>query len=179
MIQTHNSTIREAYVFARAAHAAVDQRRKYTNEPYIVHPVEVFNLASKYTDDVAVLASCLLHDVVEDTGVEHSDVEQLFGTEIAKVVAGVTDVSKPGDGNRAARAAIDRAHVEAACERSQMVKAFDIISNVSSIAELDPTFAKVYLPEKKLVAEVLTKLPDRVYQHVNEFVQNLIDSKLS
>jgi (p)ppGpp synthase/HD superfamily hydrolase len=178
MIEPLTQIEQDAYIFASAAHAAVGQLRKYTNEPYIVHPVEVYCYAREFTTDSDVLAATLLHDVVEDTNVSIELVSQMFGPAIADIVAGVTDVSTLADGNRATRAAIDRNHVAAASEKSQIVKAFDIISNTSSIANLDRKFAAVYLPEKKKVAEVLTKLPDDLYKRLNEHVQKLIDTHL-
>ena len=62
--------VEKARVFATAAHAAVGQLRKYTFEPYIVHPAEVFAIVS--TVDGAteeMMAAAWLHDTVEDTGV--------------------------------------------------------------------------------------------------------------
>lgn len=44
-----------------------DQMRKYSSDPYIVHPIRVMKTCSHYTDDLQVLAAALLHDVLEDT----------------------------------------------------------------------------------------------------------------
>ncbi len=53
--------------FAKDAHAT--QMRKYTPEPYIVHPIRVMETCKKVTSDVTILAAALLHDVIEDTAV--------------------------------------------------------------------------------------------------------------
>jgi len=104
-----------------------------------------------------VIAAAHLHDVVEDTGVTHAEIEQEFGHEISVIVGWLTDVSTPADGNRAARKAVDRAHTSLAPAAAQNVKLADIISNVRSIVAHDPEFAKVYLAEKRLLLDVLTR----------------------
>jgi (p)ppGpp synthase/HD superfamily hydrolase len=145
-------------MFAHGAHFAVGQLRKYTNEPYIVHPAEVASIVATVPDATEeMLAAAWLHDVVEDTGVTLDQVHLLFGADVAKLVFWLTDVSKPEDGNRAARKAIDRAHIAAAPAAAQTVKLADLISNTKSIMAHDEKFAKVYLEEKKLLLEVMTK----------------------
>ena len=61
--------VSRAAAFAKAAHESIDQRRKYSNAPYIVHPEAVARTVSSVTDDVATIAAAWLHDVVEDTPV--------------------------------------------------------------------------------------------------------------
>jgi (p)ppGpp synthase/HD superfamily hydrolase len=141
-----------------AAHAAVGQKRKYTFEPYIVHPAEVAKIVAGVpgaTPDM--VAAAWLHDVVEDTGCTFTDIHMGFGIDIATLVQWLTDVSKPEDGNRAARKAIDRAHSAQAPAEAQTIKLADLISNSRSIVQHDPEFAKVYLEEKRLLLEVMTK----------------------
>ena len=58
-----------ARLFATAAHAAVGQLRKYTHEPYIVHPAEVASIVKTVAHTEAMIAAAWLHDTVEDTGV--------------------------------------------------------------------------------------------------------------
>ena len=150
--------VEHARMFAHGAHFAVGQLRKYTNEPYIVHPFEVAQIVATVPDATEeMIAAAWLHDVVEDTGVTLDQVHLLFGAEVAKLVFWLTDASKPEDGNRAARKAIDRAHIAKAPAAAQTVKLADLISNTKSIMEHDPEFAKTYLEEKRLMLEVMTK----------------------
>ena len=105
------SYIARAQAFCIAAHAAIGQRRKYTGEPYHIHPLEVSAIVSRTpgcTQEMIVAA--LLHDVVEDTHVTLDLIARQFGTVVAAYVEQLTDVSEPFDGNRAARKAIDLAH---------------------------------------------------------------------
>jgi len=84
--------LKRAYLVATQAH--IGQTRA-TNEPYIIHPLAVADtLLDMRLDDISI-ASALLHDVVEDSEdytVER--IEKMFGTEIAKIVEGVTKISK-------------------------------------------------------------------------------------
>ena len=146
-----------ARVFATAAHAAVDQLRKYTNEPYIVHPAEVVSIVRSVPHTPAMVAAAWLHDVVEDTGVTIETVRAEFGEEVADLVSWLTDVSRPEDGNRAHRKARDREHTAEAPAEAQTIKLADLISNSRSIMAHDAKFAETYLAEKRLLLEVMTR----------------------
>ena len=149
--------VEKARVFATAAHAAAAQLRKYTNEPYIVHPREVAGIVLQHGGSDVQIAAAWLHDVVEDTGVTIETIRTEFGTDVAELVGWLTDVSRPEQGNRATRKAIDRAHTAMAPAAAQTIKLADLISNCTSIVEHDATFAKTYLEEKRLLLEVLNK----------------------
>lgn len=149
-----------AKVFATTAHAGVGQLRKYSGDPYIVHPIRVADLVASYGGSDDMIAAAYLHDVVEDTDVDIDTIRDVFGDDIASIVCGLTDVSKPGDGNRAVRKAIDRDHSAAASREAQFVKCADIIDNSSDIADNDPSFWKVYKSEMKLLLDILDKVKD-------------------
>jgi len=149
--------VERARVFATAAHAAVGQVRKYTFEPYIVHPAEVAKIVKDAGGTEAMVAAAWLHDTVEDTGVTIETIRAEFGVEVAELVGWLTDVSRPEHGNRAHRKALDRAHSAAAPAEAQTVKLADLIANTRSIMAHDVAFAKTYLEEKRLLLEVMTK----------------------
>jgi (p)ppGpp synthase/HD superfamily hydrolase len=151
------NTAEHARIFATAAHAAVGQLRKYTNEPYIVHPAEVVSIVRSVPHTEAMLAAAWLHDVVEDTGVTIETVRAEFGSDVADLVSWLTDVSRPEDGNRAHRKARDREHTAAAPAEAQTVKLADLISNTRSIMAHDPKFAVTYLEEKRALLAVMTR----------------------
>ena len=141
--------------FATIYHASIDQRRKYTNEPYINHPAAVAKLVRSVPHTEAMLCAAWLHDVVEDTHCTIDEIERVFGFEVAAMVEMLTDVSKPSDGNRAVRKAIDREHTAKASPQAKTIKLADLIDNTRSIVERDQNFAKVYLAEKALLLDVL------------------------
>jgi (p)ppGpp synthase/HD superfamily hydrolase len=151
------NNVERARVFATAAHAAVKQVRKYTFEPYIVHPTEVAGIVASVPHTNEMLAAAWLHDTVEDTGVSIVDIHAEFGHEVAELVGWLTDVSTPEHGNRAVRKALDRDHIACAPAAAQTVKLADLIANSSSIMAHDPAFARVYLAEKRMLLEVLTR----------------------
>lgn len=163
--------IEKARVFATAAHAAAAQLRKYTNEPYIVHPTEVASIVDNVEGSThEMVAAAWLHDVVEDTGVTIEVIRAEFGEKVAELVGWLTDVSRPEQGNRATRKAIDRAHTAMASAEAQTIKLADLISNCTSIKEHDEAFAKVYFEEKRLLLEVLTKGDRTLYNHAKALV---------
>lgn len=151
----------QAVVFADDAHRGIGQVRKYTNEPYIIHASEVAALVKSVPHTREMLIASWLHDVVEDPKVPIEEIRERFGDIVAAHVADITDISRPQDGNRAARKAMDLAHLAKASPGSQTIKLADIISNTQSIVERDPVFAAIYLPEKAAQLEVL-KLGDTV-----------------
>lgn len=144
-----------ALTFAKVAHRNVGQLRKYTGEPYIVHPIEVASIVRSVPHTNEMLMAAFLHDVVEDTGIPIEAIEENFGKEVSQLVSELTDVSKPSDGNRAARKAIDLAHTALASPAAKTIKLADLISNTSSIVKHDKAFASIYLAEKALLLEVL------------------------
>jgi len=160
------SSVEIAMTFCIAAHAAVGQVRKYTGEPYSMHPMEVARIIIEHVPDYTdeMICAALLHDVVEDTQVPLAVVRAMFGPTVGDMVEQLTDVSKAEDGNRAVRKAIDLQHTAQACPAAKTVKLADLISNSSSITAHDPEFAKVYLAEKRALLEVLREGDPTLYQ---------------
>ena len=111
--------IDRARKFATRAHQRIDQRRKYSDQPYDVHLEAVARLVAAATEDAEMIAAAWLHDVVEDTPATLEDVQREFGASVAALVRDLTDVSRPSDGNRAARKEIDRRHMALASPRAK------------------------------------------------------------
>jgi (p)ppGpp synthase/HD superfamily hydrolase len=141
--------------FATQKH--LGQVRKYTGEPYINHPAAVVEIVRSVAHTEAMLAAAWLHDTVEDTDATLQEVTELFGIEVGAFVEMLTDVSKPEDGNRALRKAMDCEHTARAMPPAKTIKLADLIDNSHSIIERDPQFAKVYLKEKAFLLQVLTE----------------------
>ncbi len=124
----------------------------------------VHEMVSSVTTDPATNAAAWLHDVVEDTTVTIGDVRREFGDAVAQLVGELTDVSRPGDGNRAARKAIDRRHLASASPAAQTVKLADLTDNARDIARHQPAFAPVYLQEMAALLQVLQAGDARLYR---------------
>ena len=148
-----------------------NQKRKYTNLPYIMHTMSVAGLVSTVTKDVEMICASILHDVVEDCPPTILDIRRHFTDRIAKLVNEVTEVSRPEDGNREKRKGMDREHFASASAEGQTIKVADLIDNTSTIMYLDKDFAKVYLREKQLLLEVLTKADKRLVEIANNQVK--------
>ena len=80
---------------------------------------------------------------MEDTPVTLRGVEAEFGPTMARLVLELTDVSRPGDGNRAARKAIDLHHLALASPKAKTVKLADLIDNSRDICANHPEFLAV------------------------------------
>jgi len=164
----------KAEQLARTAHQG--QYRKYTNEPYIVHPEAVARIVSSVTDDHSTLAAAWLHDVVEDTSVTIDMVEAGFGPEIARIVSDVTNVTKKSDGNRQYRKGVEKQHLAGACAKAKTVKLADILHNVPDIIANDPGFARTYVAEKQAVLEVLVGGNEQLYAAAKRLIDGFMQS---
>lgn len=151
-------------VFADEAHG--EQMRKYTPERYIVHPVRVMELCANYTDSLPVLASALLHDVLEDTSVSEKELYLFLLTvmkeeeakQTTELVVELTDIftkSAYSRWNRKKRKANEAARIQKTSSDSQTVKYADIIDNCKEIVEHDPDFAGVFLLECRALLHVM------------------------
>ncbi len=78
------SVFEEAAAFATKAHHG--QRRKFSAIPYILHPMEVAAIIATMTEDEEVMAAGVLHDTVEDCGVDPVELRKLFGARVAALV---------------------------------------------------------------------------------------------
>jgi (p)ppGpp synthase/HD superfamily hydrolase len=144
-----------------------DQKRKYTGDPYVLHPLEVSRILRHHGLPDAVMIAGLFHDLVEDTTVTLQDISREFFPWVAELVSQVTDVAKPEDGNRAARMQINLDHLAKTDYYGAAIKLADLISNTRNIIEHDKGFAKTYLPEKRKTLEVLTHGPIRLVQEAH------------
>ncbi len=83
--------IEKAYVYSAKVHKG---QVRLSGEPYLTHPLEVAGILIKMKMDEVGIAAGLLHDTVEDTLTELSDIERMFGKDVAVIVDGVTKISK-------------------------------------------------------------------------------------
>lgn len=83
--------ISRAYDFAYQSH---DGQMRKSEDPYIIHPVEVACILAELNADTETICSCLLHDVLEDCDVKPKEMEEKFGADIRRIVEGVTKLGK-------------------------------------------------------------------------------------
>lgn len=150
--------IRLAYDFAAEAHKG--QVRK-SGEPYIVHPLAASYLLSTMKIDVPIIVATLLHDVPEDTAVTIEDIEKNFGTDVAKMVQGITKLGK------LKYRGVDR-YIEnlrkmfvamAEDARVMIIKFADRVHNLSTLASLPPEKGKrIALESLEIFAPIANRL---------------------
>nr|WP_259548243.1 HD domain-containing protein [Heyndrickxia oleronia] len=91
LVMSEIELLEEAVDFADKAHLG---QKRATGEPYITHPIAVCEILLEYNADITSLISALLHDVVEDTHVSITEIEQKFGKQVSNIVEGLTKVEK-------------------------------------------------------------------------------------
>lgn len=79
----------EAIVFAVKAHDGM--RRKKSDAPYILHPMEAAVIVGTMTEDQNLIAAAALHDVVEDAGIAIEEIEARFGKRVRELVESETE----------------------------------------------------------------------------------------
>src|SRR5690606_33344777 len=80
-----------AYVYAMKMHGS---QKRANGDPYFSHPLEVAGILTDLRLDDATIATALLHDTLEDTSATYDELKSLFGEEVAKMIDGVTKLSK-------------------------------------------------------------------------------------
>jgi RelA/SpoT family (p)ppGpp synthetase len=83
--------INRAYVFSMKAHGT---QTRASGDPYFSHPIEVAGILTDLKLDDQTIATAILHDTIEDTVATPEEIERLFGKDVARLVDGVTKLSK-------------------------------------------------------------------------------------
>ena len=83
--------INRAYVFAMKAHGS---QTRASGDPYFSHPLEVAGILTDFKLDTDTIVTALLHDTIEDTETTLNEIEPLFGDSVAKLVDGVTKLTR-------------------------------------------------------------------------------------
>lgn len=177
------AVLEKVKVFAGQAHEG--QQRKYTPDPYIVHPVRVMKMCQLYKPELPVLAAALLHDVLEDTAVKQEELEQFLkdimdeadANRTVELVVELTDIySKEHypQWNRKKRKLQEAKRIEKISAESQTVKYADIIDNCQEIVDHDPEFANRFLRECKALLKRMPKGHPGLYQQAIDTVNQCL-----
>jgi (p)ppGpp synthase/HD superfamily hydrolase len=151
--------------FATIAHAG--QKRKYTNDDYIIHPIAVAKLVQAQGGDDNMIYAALLHDVLEDTTINHTQMRIMLHSvlstksaeDVLSLVVELTDVyTKEAfpQYNRQYRKGFEAFRLAYVSDRAKAIKRADIEHNSESILDHDPKFAKTFLKEKKDLLEKMS-----------------------
>lgn len=182
----HYERMLAAQMFCIGAHCAKGQKRKYSGEDYHVHPAAVaHNLIQYGHNDLNMVQAAYLHDTVEDTDVKLHHIRELFGSEVADLVDGLTN--KPelnADGTkkypRAVQKKIDAERLSLASDKVKTIKLADKLDNLPSIIRDDPKFAAVYVEEARYLLEhSLVGGDGRMWQAVKNIIDDYDYVKLA
>lgn len=191
-----------AFEYAYFKH--LNQRRKWTDERYINHPINVQQIMCEHMnttdiygwfdrlEEANIFSACLLHDTVEDTDATFIDIEEKFGIYVRNLVYWLTNVFTPEMGNRAYRKKVDLQHILQAPIEAICIKLADVIDNCSNIVksekfyndnlrkvtELPSTFSEKYLKEKKTFLKALWKLKKEKFDVDYEKLEDNTPSKI-
>lgn len=132
--------IKRAYEFAEKKHAG---QTRGSGEPYIKHPLRVARLAAEWGSESDVIMAALLHDVVEDCGVPLSEIRELFGSNVEKIVDAVTALSDKEFANhtltKAQKDLLSDAKLQSRMNsEALLVKIADRIDNLNTLSGVKP-----------------------------------------
>ncbi len=122
------NAIQEAIIFATIKHQ--NQKRKGTEIPYIVHPMEVMQILSSMNCFEDVIVAGILHDTLEDTDAKPDEIKELFGDNVLAIVQTESE-DKSKTWKERKQATID--HLEKASVETKLVCFADKLSNIRSM----------------------------------------------
>lgn len=169
---THSLLVSRALEFAAIKHQGQFRKNPTKKIPYIAHPAEVgIRLAREGYDD-EVVAAGILHDVVEDCGVELKELTDMFSPRVANLVDQVSEPSKElswGTRKAAYRKKLETADVEALA-----ISAADHLHNLESLAE---TYAEDTSVVKMFKAPMAQKMEHE--RLCSEIINQRLDNRLA
>lgn len=189
--------IKKALNFAASAHASVKnedgsigQKRKGTDIPYIVHPVEVWQILRENGCSPAVQIAGLLHDCLEDAGITAEQIEKEFNKEIRELVESESEdkmrhLSEKDSWKARKQATIDE--LTTASKETMMVCNADKLSNLRCMAyDLatigDKLWERFNASKEDIkwyyssIVEALKTISDMdMWKELNELIENVFD----
>ena len=183
--------VEQAFLYAEECH---DGQVRKSGEPYIIHPLQAASFLADLNLDCHTICAALLHDVIEDCGVTYGDISDAFGYEVAKLVDGVTKLTRmdyrlPGTDLHSAYASDDPDKLYAESLRKMLVamaedirvvliKLADRLHNMKTLDALPPAKRKsiaqetldIYSPlaHRLGIWEIKWQLDDLAFRHLNE-----------
>ena len=181
--------INRAYVFAMKAHGA---QVRASGDPYFSHPIEVAGILTQYKVDTATIVTALLHDTIEDTEATYADIERMFGEETARLVDGVTKLTRINFiSDKAKQAENFRKFLLAMSEdiRVLLVKLADRLHNMRTLGFIKSPESRtriavetmdIYAPlaERIGMGEIKTELEDLAFAEINQDARKSVVRRL-
>ena len=188
--QADEDALNRGYVFAMKAHGA---QTRANGDPYFSHPLEVAGILTHYRLDTASIVTALLHDTVEDTHATIDDIKRMFGEEVARLVDGVTKLTRIELQSEHSRQAENfRKLVLAMSEdiRVLLVKLADRLHNMRTLRFLNDhekrrriasETMEIYAPlaERMGMQEMKNELEDLAFAEINPHARESIIARLA
>ncbi len=182
--------LNRAYVYTMKQHGA---QMRASGDPYFSHPIEVAGILTRYKLDTASIVSALLHDTIEDTSSTHEDIERRFGPDVARLVDGVTKLSRIElQSDRTKQAENFRKLVLAMSEdiRVLLIKLADRLHNMRTLKHIkDPEKRRrialetmeIYAPlaERIGMSEIENELEDLAFAELHPDARDSIVARLN
>ncbi len=178
--------IRSAYDYSARMH---ERQRRKSGEPYVTHPLNVALIIARLKLDTPSVVTGLLHDVVEDTGTSLDEIEKSFGPEVARLVDGMTKVSKITFSSREEKQAENfRKMVIAMAHdiRVVLIKLADRLHNMRTLDSLAPDqqeeisreTMEIYAPiaHRLGIYWLKSELEDRAFSYLNPHAYQTLQS---
>jgi GTP pyrophosphokinase len=184
------AALNRAYVYTMKMHGS---QRRASGDPYFSHPIEVAGILTRYKLDSASIITALLHDTIEDTDATYADIEKLFGSEIARLVDGVTKLSRIElQSDRSKQAENFRKLVLAMSEdiRVLLIKLADRLHNMRTLKYIKDDDKRrrialetmeIYAPlaERIGMSEIKNELEDLAFAELHPEVRDSIVARLN
>lgn len=165
--------IQKAYDYAFKKHFGV---KRISGDDYIVHPLNVAMILTDINVDASCLAAALLHDTIEDTDSTKEEIVQLFGSEVALLVDGVTKINRLHFSNAGEQMAANQRKILVGLSedvRVLMIKLADRLHNMRTLYVMPEEKQKKKARE---TLEILTPVADRL--GINKIKSELEDLSL-
>jgi GTP diphosphokinase / guanosine-3',5'-bis(diphosphate) 3'-diphosphatase len=180
--------LNRAYVYAMKMHGS---QLRASGDPYFAHPIQVAGILTDYRLDTATIVTALLHDVVEDTSATRADIAEMFGEEVARLVEGVTKLSRLELQAEHTRQAENlRKFILAISKdvRVLLVKLADRLHNMRTLEFVKPEkrerisreTLEVYAPLGRSIGihRIASELEELAFEHLNPTARTAIERRL-
>jgi GTP pyrophosphokinase len=186
--QADFSSLAAAFSFAVEAHG---EQTRISGEPYVSHPLAVAKILAELGLDPVAVAAAILHDIPEDTDYSLDDVEERFGSDVARLVDGVTKLGKFSTLTHEQQQAENiRKMFLAMAEdiRVVLIKLADRLHNMRTLASLPPAkqlriarqTAEIYAPlaERLGIWQIKWELEDLAFKYIDPEAYHDLASQL-
>ncbi len=181
--------VRRAYIYSAKAHHG---QTRLSGESYLVHPLDVAKILAELKLDAATVSAGILHDTLEDTDSTLDEIRSLFGEEVAKLVDGMTKLSRIELQNREEREAQNFRKMIVAMSndiRVILIKLADRLHNMRTLNFLPPEKQKrtaqetldIYAPlaNRLGIARIKTELEDLSFRYLHPLEYREIANKVA